>query len=353
MKVLSLQGEHYSMGLQHGQQVHPLRPLIIAVLGARLEALSRCGGLKASLLEEVERAWQENSGPTMAFLRGMAEALMIPTYRLFQYALASYLEDVVLARSQADGCTVWAASGPATHDGSPILAKNRDHCLGHLPLRVVVRARPHQGYCYLYITSAGSPAVFSSGMNEKGLTVADTHVSSRDAGPGLARYTLMMNLLEQQATVATALTYLQEVSHMGGGNLILADAGGDLAVCESGYRRCGFISPVKSTIVATNHFVSTELRDCYLEHAPGAYDESQTRYQAMQSMLKNAQGKLDTEMAGGMMTRHDDDGAVAICRHRPKHDADTISTAIYLPAERRLLFSNGRPCETTPVAYSL
>ncbi|MCX7840509.1 MAG: hypothetical protein N2559_13810, partial [Anaerolineae bacterium] len=134
MKVLSLYGDHYQMGLQHGRQVFDLRPLILTTLNARLELLTRTGGLETARLDELQRAWESepDARPTLRMMEGIADALQIPRERLFQYVAASYLEDSLLV--QSEGCTVWAAARSATRDGAPILAKNRDYYKAHILL---------------------------------------------------------------------------------------------------------------------------------------------------------------------------------------------------------------------------
>ena len=351
MKTLSLQGDHYEMGWQHGQQVLDLRDRIVTTMEARLRLLARRSGTEV-IVRELDKTWQDIAPSTLAMLRGMAEALAVPFPRLFGYAVASYLDDLRLGAASTEGCTVWAASGSATRNGSPILSKNRDYALEHLPLQALAYAAPRRGHRYLYVTSAGSPGVFSSGMNERGLAVADTHVPSRDIGPGLARYTLMMNLLEQHADVASALAFLRETPQMGSGNLVVADAAGSLAICENGYRHHGMIHPVEDALVATNHFASAELRGAYLEARAGTYADSLARQESVRAALKTAHGALDVEHAKALMARHANHGP-AICRHRVGEDSGTISNVIFLPAERRLLFCNGTPCQSTYTIHSL
>jgi hypothetical protein len=53
-----------------------------------------------------------------------------------------------------------------------------------------------------------------------------------------------------------------------------------------------------------------------------------------------------------LMAQHKN-GSVAICRHDTSDDTGTISNAIFLPTERRLLFCNGRPCEGEYASYVL
>ncbi|MBI5304473.1 MAG: hypothetical protein HY868_20235 [Chloroflexi bacterium] len=352
MRVLSLHGDHYQMGLQHGKQVYDLRPMILTTIGTRLESLIRTGGMDPAALEQVERAWNENARSTMEMLKGISEKLDIPYAQLFQYTVASYLEDRVLAKTQAEGCTVWAASRYATRDGVPMLVKNRDYFEGHIPMRAIAYARPQDGYRYMYVTSAGSPGVFSSGMNEHGLVVADTHVPSRDIGPGLARFTLMMDLLERQSNVPEAITFLQSVTCMGAGNLVLADAQGNLGIFENGFRGCGLIAPTEDRVVATNHFVSAEMREHHVlkTNVRATYDATCDRYATAQALLQQARGTLDVQQAKRIAAYH---GATALCRHRPQNDSDTISAAIYLPTLRQLLFCNGWPCQGSYETYRL
>ncbi len=351
MRVLFLHGNHYQMGLQHGKQVQDIRPLILGSMGARLDGLTRTGGLDKRAIDEVRRVWSEKARATLAMIEGIAEALELSTEQLFEYALASYLEDRMFARTRQDGCTVWAAAGNATVDAMPLLVKNRDYNEGHIPMRAVAHAAPQPGYRYIYVTSAGSPGVFSSGMNERGLAVADTHVRSRDIGPGLARYTLMMELLEQQSSVRDAVAFLERVTSMGAGNLVLLDAQGEMAVFENGYRRNGLVAPTDDVIVATNHFVSAEMREAHVQaDAPNGYDETLGRHATAYALLRQLRGSLDVKRAQQIASYH---GATAICRHRPQNESDSISAAIYLPARRQLLFCNGWPCQGSYETYTL
>lgn len=351
MRLLDLHGDHLQMGFQHGQQLFDLRPLIVEAVDKRLSGLK--AEPAAGLLREVERVWAAMVPSTLDMLAGMAQALELEAGLLFRYAAASYLEDSLREGSGAEGCTVWAASGPATADRLPILTKNRDYSLAHLPLQALAQATPQRGYRYLYVTSAGSPGVFSSGMNEKGLAVADTHVPSSDVGPGVARYTLMMELLEQHSSVASALGYLEAMPRMGPGNLILIDAGGEMAVFEMGHRYWGIVSAANHVVAATNHFVTPPLRGHYVKREGGGTDdESETRYRSIHQRLSECWGSLSGDKARRIMASHAD-GEAAICRHELSDAGGTISNVIFFPAERRLLFCNGRPCEGGYARYSL
>lgn len=347
MKVIELAGTHYEMGRQHGQQVRELRPLILQAMHQRLARLEQSGVETRPLVAELTSVWEVAGLSTLEMLRGIADELDLDWQPFFHYTVASYLEDHSMKRSFAEGCTVWSATAPITQDGAPILAKNRDYQPAHLPLQCLARAKPAEGYRYACVTSAGSPAVFSSGMNEAGLAVADTHVSSLDVGPGLARYSVEMELLEHHDTVRSALDYLRTVPHLGDGTLVLADATGDMAVFETGHTHYGVVRSEDGFVVSTNHFVTTPLCDLWADRNPPALrGNSQSRHAKVTEALRTAEGRVDVHWAQALMASHGGPQK-AICRHAGLHPRSaTISTVIFVPGSGVLYFANGQPCRT-------
>lgn len=350
---ISLSGSHYEMGYQHGQQVLPLRPQIIQAVQARLRQIEqdRPDAAFTGLVEETRRLLSEADPATYEFIQGQADSLGIAFDWLLNYNLVNFLRDALTTRSPgglagSEGCTAWAASGPATADGLPILVKNRDYRLEHLPLQIVVRARPTSGYCYTYVTSAGNPGVFVAGINEAGLAVADTHVPCPDVGPGLPTFALSMHLLEEQSTVSAALAYLERTPRLGRNNLILADARGHMAVFENGHSSYAILQAETGFLISTNHFNSPELKDCFVDTEPEALrGNTFRRYQKVWGELTTAYGQIDLATAKRLMAAHD--GPLAsLCRH-PSLEAgsSTLCTIFLLPAQRRLLYGHGLPCQ--------
>jgi isopenicillin-N N-acyltransferase-like protein len=348
--TLTLDEDHYAMGRQHGQQVRALRPLIAEAIAARFEQIERDGADQRfeTLLRETAQVLEEIDGPLLAFIRGQAEALAFEFDTLLRYDLVTYLRDdlVIRLHPDSDECTTWAAAGSATADGRPILVKNRDYQPEHLPLQMVVRAAPKRGYRTLYVTSAGSPGVFCAGLNEAGLAVADTHVYSTDLGPGLPDYSLMMHILEEHDRVASALGYLRSVPRLGRNNLIVADRTGQLAIFECGHARCGVVESWGGTLVNTNHFVTPEMRDCFVDVGPPeARGRSRSRYATVTRELAGAFGRIDVPFAQRLMAFHNGPLGSICCHPEAASRATTISASIMLPAEGRMLFCHGLPCQ--------
>ncbi|HID63071.1 MAG TPA: hypothetical protein EYP49_10070 [Anaerolineae bacterium] len=351
--LIAVSGAHYEMGHQHGLQIVPLRPLIVEAIEAcfaQIESDSPDERFE-SLVRETTTVLREVDRPILEMIRGQAEALGLDFDILLRYDLVSYLRDDLLTRRTAHsangGCTTWAAAGSATTDDEPLLVKNRDYRPDHLPLQVLVTATPTVGYRYIYGSSAGSPGVFSSGMNEKGLAIADTHVCSTDIGPGLPDYSLMMHILEEHGTVRSALDYLSSVPRMGRNNLVLADAGGDSAVVELGYHHLAVVGAQNGIVVSTNHFVSPSLKDSFVDCTlPPVQGNSFQRYDLVRKELEAARGSIDVAFAQRLMATHA--GPLAsLCRHLEfDGQSATVSTAIYRPARRTLRFCHGYPCRS-------
>jgi hypothetical protein len=352
LQLLTLAGTPTDIGRQHGRLIRRLRPLLARVMAARLAELRRLGADRPDVLYPVHAALEAYDRPLLAFLAGLAETLELPPDDLLTYTLSSYLRDLFKVTHTApratlaalnDECTVWAAAAPHTAGGAPILAKNRDYHADHIPLQLLAQINPAHGYRYLTVGSAGSPHVFSSGINERGLAVADTHVLSTDIGPGLPRFSLMRELLEHHATTRSALDYLREAPHMGAGTLILADAHGHLALCESGHRRCGYLEAgpgADAYLAGANHFATPELAAHWVEDEPPLLQgNSPARRSRVLAALAAAPGRVDVAWAQALMSAHGTPQD-AICRHaipatgQPSHagfESSTISSVIFLP----------------------
>ncbi|MBE7556178.1 MAG: hypothetical protein HS126_34425 [Anaerolineales bacterium] len=359
-RVITVKGSHYQMGYQHGCQVSSLRHQVVAAMEARFAQLEQDGAdaAFAALVEETRQVVETVDPATVALVRGLADGLELDFNRLLRYNLVAFLRDALVTHKMlngpSDGCTTWAATGPATANGQPILAKNRDYRPEHLPLQLVVRAEPAQGYRYTFVTSAGSPGVFVAGFNEAGLAVADTHVSSTDVGPGLPAYALSMHLLEEHRSVRSALDYLQAVPRLGRNNLLLADAGGDSALFEIGHRHSAVVEAEAGLLVNTNHYRSPVMQPYFVDTDPPARrGNTFQRYQNAKEKLTGAYGRIDLTLAKQLMAVHTNGLGSLCCHPSPVSETATIAAMIFLPAQRRMLFCHGQPCQGEYHAFTL
>lgn len=257
-------------------------------------------------------------------------------------AILAYLHLGVLADFATDGCSAWAWASPSA---GPFLVKNRDYRGEHVALqRVFLHSDPGRpGAAVLCVGSLGSPGAFSSGMNARGFALVDTHVATRDHGPGLLRYFLMTYLLWNCRSVEEALPVIAGTSHAGGGSIIMADASGACAAVELGHRTQ---SAEISTpyVMRTNHFCSDRAVEELSSADSPLARSTKGRYARLRFWLDARNDGPTLPEIAALMGAHHDHGEEALCRHGEDGDARTISCAIFAPAERRLYFSSREPC---------
>jgi isopenicillin-N N-acyltransferase like protein len=347
IRVLNLSGDLRSIGRQHGEQVADLRPFILAAMEHRLAELKQPGLDFSKYIEGMIDAWQIHAPGKLEMLQAMAETLDLDWNFYITYTLAAFIDSQIKNTLDGDGCTTWAATGKYTRDGSPILAKNRDYKPDHIPLQCLARVQPAQGHPYICLTSAGTPGVFNSGMNAKGLAVADTFVASKDLGFGIPRYFLMMDLLEKFERVEEAIDYFHKVVHTGDGTVILIDAIGDMAIFEIAHSVQVVRIPEDEFIVGTNHFTFPVMRKLWTDREhPHLRGNSRERYRRVRRAIKASMGKIDIPWTQALMRQHK--GPLgAICRHADLDErSNTIGSIIFSPRLGCMWVSNGVPCRT-------
>lgn len=349
--VLHLRGTHREMGRAHAAQVAHLRQPLLSVIASQLDELRKAPQADQRL-RALWEAWRQHAAPLVDMLEGLAEGLGLEPWTLFQHLAAAYVLELEGYGTPAiPECTVWAAGVREGRTLQPVLCKNRDYRPQHVRLEVVVLAEPAQGYRYGYISSAGSPGVFSSGINERGLAVADTRVRTPDQGPGVPRYALMMDILERHDAVASALEYLLSVPHMGGGTLTLADAQGHKAVVEvvhSGARVATRVQDHAGWVVSTNHFVHPDLASRWVDPSPPHLrGNSLARRAVAERRLTELDGTATVEDMTTLLGSHQ--GPLdSLCRHEELDgESRTVSGTVFLPAKAAFLFCHGYPCQGT------
>lgn len=343
-------GSDYEIGFQCGSALQAQRDRLLATIDRQLSQVDLRRRPEADRRRDaISELLARHSPATIAQLDGIAAALDIAPMLLLRWVMAGYLYAELNADRPdlpVDGCTVWGASGDAAGEGGPLLVKNRDQPPDSLPLQLVLRARPIGRMSWAAVTTMGAPGVHSSGMNAAGLAIADTHVPSRDLGLGVPRFSLMLHVLEEHETVASALAYLASVPMMGGGNLVLADADGTLGVVECGHLARALSSRQSGTVQATNHFVSAVLEDAYgLDAGSEATASSRGRYSLVHKTLAQRAGAVTPAFARDLMAHHGD-LCDTVCRHGSEaHPSQSISCVIFQPLARTLEICHGNPCD--------
>lgn len=343
---LTLSGEARARG--RGQSADPLAdPARVREATIDRVEQARAAGVidaEAHRYLSLQREFHLRHDPEgMAELAGIAEGFGLSEEELFIHLHLGTLNDLCAgARLDSDGCSAWAVpDGPA----GPIVVKNRDYSGLHRGIqRVTLQSGPDIATgAMLCVGSLGSPTAYSSGMNARGLMIADTQVTVRTHSVGWLRYFLMTRLLARCATVGTALDLIASAPHAGGGTLILADAGGDTAAVElsataTAVQRGG-------VVWRTNHYT---LPDQAGDTLPPSDDRIAGTSAARFAFLEAALPGLtpDIAHAARLMQTHRDtaQGAAPLCQHGETEASQTLSTSIYSCRFGTLTFSQGNPC---------
>jgi len=152
-------------------------------------------------------------------------------------------------------CSSFAASGAATRDGKPLLARNLDF-FGNGVLEktsIVIVFKPKGRKSFVSVTWPGFSGVLS-GMNSDGLCCAVMEVRlGKVTTDGIPSTLLFRHVLEEASTLDEALTILEESVKVAGNNLIIIDRQGRAAVAELGPGLFRVRRAEDGMVYSTNH----------------------------------------------------------------------------------------------------
>ena len=208
MITLTLTGPAFARGqAQAGAHAAQVRE---ATLGRVAQARAD-GMIDAAMLDYVARQREFHAATDPAGLDeldGIAAGYGFDRNELFLHLHLGTIRDLKGGAQLIDGCSAWAVgAGP---DG-PLVVKNRDFSGTHRGIQTLAR---HEGPdirtgAMLCLGSLGSPGAYSSGINARGLALADTQVAVRSHRVGWLRYFLMGRILADCADVPQALALIR------------------------------------------------------------------------------------------------------------------------------------------------
>jgi len=157
----------------------------------------------------------------------------------------------------------------------------------------------------------------------------------------------MMHILEDFKDVAEAVDYLKSVPLMGGGNLVFADAAGNIGSAEVGYQNVDLVQRDRGFLVCTNHFQGLSMLNRYRQRVEIKERDSKSRYGEVSRRLSIWNNGIDLDQVKELMAFHGE--AFAICNHGGLHcseETSTLSSALFLPGEKGFYYCQGFPCLT-------
>ncbi|MBI5201569.1 MAG: hypothetical protein HY925_08305 [Elusimicrobia bacterium] len=159
-------------------------------------------------------------------------------------------------------CSAIALRGARTESGEPVITRLFDYIPLAQPYFTVRETRPEGGFRSLDFTVAPLAGAVD-GINERGLAITYNYAYTQDEGRPTGPISLAISeALERCGTVAEAASLISSRGRWGGGILMLADAGGDIASLELSSTAAKLRRPAdgEDAIFHTNAFSTSEMR---------------------------------------------------------------------------------------------
>lgn len=342
--TVSAQDSDFALGREHARTTAALTPEVHQWVDGVQRRFPMETSSVSKQIHAVEAVLQRHSPATLNQLAGMAQIYGVDKTELLAASLGTYLE----SSDQRDGrsfpapdrgCSTFACNTP---DG-PVLVKNRDTSSSFRDMQTVLHVRPTRGNAWLAVSTAGAPDVHSSGINERGLAVADTHVPSFDVGPGLPRFSAMRRVLEECSTTAQALELLDSMPMLGLGNIIVGDRSAHFSVVECGHSGIGVVDNQADFVVATNHYVSAECAGSNHQTATSRAGENSRQRRAWLDAELSAAPGAALRAPWDALTHHCDGASPNICVHS-KSESETVSSVVFRLDQPSAELAHGHPC---------
>lgn len=346
MRVLSLRGSSYDVGLQHGRQIRELVRGYYSLCRILLRDIPE--DVLSATLSEVEDGLRRGYPEALDEMRGIAEGSRLG----YEAVLLMNFTSEVRSRASS-GCTAFTATDGATISGLPLMGKTRDMAFqAYFPFQIAMRVRiPGRAEVFLAEAFSGM-AVTGCGMNEHGLGLTlNIIISIGDIDPsvGIQRAFMARLVLERCESVEEALDLFSETDlAYQGANFLVCDAEGECALVEKSHRHQAIMRPIDGLIAATNHFT-----DPGMAQFDRVFTQpSRMRLERMTSLLASKRGKIDLSMAKGFLRDHaHGHGVNSICRHEPS-GVNTVQAYILEPCSREIHIADGHPCTSRFQRYS-
>lgn len=318
--VVILAGSDYEMGYQYGQQA-----------GQYLEKrkninwgpLARGGWTRDEVISELKAAQyfiKEYAPEQIEWMKAMADGASDAGYDVSYTDVLLLNAAWVIRKSppptatyppcedeDVEGnCSVWAAWGSSTTDGSLIFGDNADD--PYFQYGVVVIAFPDEGNAYLTTCAAGELSQTPL-MNNKGVAIgcsAGPSLRDVDKDYGIPWQNARQYVIRYANSAQDAIDILTEMPIPAGLNMTVADTSGNAYVLEitsalHHVRKPGDFGET-DFIYATNNYLSEEMKAPnkgeeygYVEHAGWARGSSVSRNLMLWDMLHHYQGHVDVE----------------------------------------------------------
>lgn len=254
-----------------------------------------------------------------------------------------------LLKGGLHGCTAFAATGRATRDGTTYIGQGWDMNDWYPP--VIFRLVQPDGEPEALVF--GHPSIIGgTGINRHGLALVWNTLQSTDARPGVPA-TFMVRKALQQKYLPALVGVVIGATRANGLNFIAGASFGavDIEVSATKYA----VTYGSTFLHHANHHEAPQLLQFEGDFAL-AWPDTLIRSGRMRQLLEEHFGNIDLAVCQEILRDHGGYPG-SICRHlcdgQPGGEGQTQASLLHVPAEGKMLATNGRACEQPFVEYTL
>lgn len=354
MELLSVKGDAYTVGYQHGSQAGDLVRgnveyyLYLWKTYFRLERESVLAQA-AKFIPAIERY----DSDLLKELEGVAQGAGVTLEEII--ALNARYELVWSKMLSPQECTAVAASGEATTSGHTLMGENwdykvkvKDRCL---LLEVEQEGKPN----IVMHTEAG--VIGQKGLNSEGIGLCvNALISDKDSSKPKTPFLLLCRGVLNSGSLGDAIGAVLGTKRAVSGNLLIAHEEGEIIDLEVAPFDVGFLYPTAGTIAHANNFIDPRLTQKAADNFKAVVPDTLIRTARAQRFVERKRGALDIEAIKNLLRDHFNKPN-SICRHVDERlpadfQVESLASMIMDLKERTLYLTDGPPCESEYKAFS-
>jgi isopenicillin-N N-acyltransferase-like protein len=338
--VIEARGTHRQVGHQIGEQCQPQIESMLCHLREDLPA----GVGWDEMLEQSNIYLQDSQAIYPLYvdeLEGIAEGAKVPFDEIF----LSMCEELWEAAAWKKGCSDLAARGPATQDGSTLIAHTNDLLPQSEENLVILKVQAGDEPEFLGVSSGG--VGISAGYNAAGISLTGNQLDNNDIHPGVPRLLVVRAILAARF-LSEAMDHCLLPQRASSYNNVIADANGEVYSMEGSATDCEPIYIEEHILAHTNHYLCPAMRQ--FEADRNTISNSVTRYNRAMRLLRQHYGQLTPELFQKLLADHAG-YPTSICKHGL--ESVTVFSIIIQLEQLRAWIGRGRACQAQYFEYQL
>jgi isopenicillin-N N-acyltransferase-like protein len=338
--MIEARGSHREVGQQIGQQSQPRIQKMLELIHKELP-----DGVTWSEMLQHSKLYLEFSRTVypqyVEELEGIAEGADAP----FDEVFLSMCEGLWEPTAWRHGCTDMVARGPATQDGSTLVAHTNDEWPSEEEILVILKIQAEDEPEFLGVSSGG--IAVDAGFNAAGISLTGNHLYNNDIRPGVPRLLIVRAILAAKH-LGEAMNHCLLPQRASSYNNVLAESNGEVYSMEGSATDCEPLYIDNNIMAHANHYISPAMR--HFEADRNDISNSVLRYNRAKRLLQENYGQLTPELFKTLLADHVG-YPNSICYHGAQ--CATVFSIIIRLEELRAWIGRGRACETTYYEYQL